>query len=149
MKKIIIILTLLNLALFLSDWLLIPEPIKELSQNQFIVEKDMEDQINAYRMSKGKEVLPEGQWSCGLALVRLSDIKKQTGGLSHKGFSERVRQRNGYNGVGENLASGYRSGSEVVSGWIESPLHEDNLVGNWKEMCIHGENGYWVFIGMT
>jgi uncharacterized protein YkwD len=44
----------------------------------------------------------------------------------------------GYNYVraGENLAFGFRDDAALVKGWITSPEHEVNMVGNYQEIGI-------------
>lgn len=39
-----------------------------------------------------------------------------------------------YSAAGENLAYGFRSGSEVVTAWEHSQTHRANLLGNFKEV---------------
>jgi uncharacterized protein YkwD len=64
-----------------------------------------------------------------------AEVLAATGALSHVGpDGSTVGQRNtaaGYRGwsvTGENLASGFTTGSAAVAGWMESPSHRDNLL---------------------
>lgn len=58
-------------------------------------------------------------------------------------------------GAGENIAMGYRSPKQVVLGWMNSPGHRENILGNYKHLGIgislggsgtygNGEWFYWV-----
>ncbi len=55
-------------------------------------------------------------------------------------------QKAGYswNTYGENIASGYKSESEVVKGWLESAGHCKNIMNkNFKEMGVARVGNYW------
>jgi len=41
-----------------------------------------------------------------------------------------------YSSAGENLASGFDSPDATVKGWINSPAHYENLIGNFNEQGI-------------
>ena len=41
-----------------------------------------------------------------------------------------------WNSLGENLAAGYRSPEAVVSGWMASPGHRANILGNYADTGI-------------
>ncbi|RUR12193.1 hypothetical protein ELY15_05865 [Legionella sp. km772] len=38
--------------------------------------------------------------------------------------------------AGENIAFGYRTAQEVVKGWLSSPGHRGNILGNYNFMGI-------------
>lgn len=45
---------------------------------------------------------------------------------------------------GENIAMGYRSESEVVEGWLQSPRHCKNIMNkDFKEMGVARVGNYW------
>ena len=61
--------------------------------------------------------------------------------LSHRGFKDRARRMPFHftKGVGENVAMSHGSGDpgkEAVDGWIGSPGHRKNLLGEFKYMGI-------------
>lgn len=68
-----------------------------------------------------------------------------------KGPGERVTDK-GYvfHTVGENLAAGQQTASDVVEQWMASPSHRANILGEtWREtglaVCVGGRYGtYWV-----
>jgi uncharacterized protein YkwD len=62
------------------------------------------------------------------------------------GFAERISAA-GYNWsrVGENIANGQRSVSEVVTAWRKSPSHCKNMMkAEYKEMGVARSGNYWV-----
>lgn len=59
-------------------------------------------------------------------------------------------ERQGYRfqGVGENIGEGYESIADVMKGWMNSPAHKANILGNFTEMGgarVESEDGkpYW------
>ena len=66
-------------------------------------------------------------------------------GSDGSGTGERITNA-GYNWryYGENIAEGYPSEKEVVSGWLSSPGHCANIMSkNYKEMAIARVGNYW------
>jgi uncharacterized protein YkwD len=64
---------------------------------------------------------------------------------------DRLR-RNGYTSAGgENIAAGYDNPDSVFQGWMASPGHRSNILGNWREIGVGFANQasssygtYWV-----
>lgn len=46
-----------------------------------------------------------------------------------------------YTRAGENLAYGFNTGSEVNTGWMNSPTHRDNILGDYAEIGFGIANG--------
>lgn len=46
--------------------------------------------------------------------------------------------------IGENIAYGYRTPEQVMQGWMESPGHRDNILGNYNEIGVGYVNNRWV-----
>lgn len=94
---------------------------------------------NEYRASKG---LPALRWNDGIAEIAAEHAAQMASGearFSHEGFGKRAAKFPVmYSRAGENLAAcpGTAEGIAAcaVNGWVESPLHEENLVGDW-ELC--------------
>lgn len=63
-----------------------------------------------------------------------SDAMAAANHLHHGSVGGRVRA--------ENVAMGYQSAEEVVAGWLESPGHRANLLGDHRSMAI-GRSGDW------
>lgn len=49
-----------------------------------------------------------------------------------------------YNGLAENIASGYPSPESVIEGWMNSSGHRTNILGNYREIGVGFYNNYWV-----
>jgi uncharacterized protein YkwD len=67
---------------------------------------------------------------------------QQMGRLSHDGFGVRIEACGGGAGS-ENVAFGYVSGDGVVSGWMASPGHRRNILGNYTHCGIGKAGTYW------
>lgn len=77
------------------------------------------------------------------------------GDLSHTsqdGRSPWDRLRAGgvaFSAGGENIAAGYRTPAEVHDGWMNSPGHRRNMLGNWTRAaigiarCGHRMSPFW------
>jgi uncharacterized protein YkwD len=66
-------------------------------------------------------------------------------GSDGSGIGERISAA-GYNWkyYGENIAAGYPTEKEVVSGWLSSPGHCSNIMNkNYKEMGVARVGDYW------
>jgi uncharacterized protein YkwD len=95
---------------------------------------------------------PPLTWNNVLEKVALehSHDMSQNKYFSHTGADgssagERI-QRAGYawKFYGENIASGYRTEQEVITGWIGSPGHCKNIMGkDYREMGVAREGNLW------
>ncbi|MEB3341193.1 CAP domain-containing protein [Okeania sp.] len=101
------------------------------------LEKSVFAQINQYRKSQS---LPPLKWDNTIAQQAKIHAQQMANGettFSHDGFQQRVeivKQKIPYQGAGENIANnlGYNNPGEVaVEGWIKSPGHHQNIVGNY------------------
>jgi len=93
------------------------------------------DATNRYRATKGLAAL---EWSDGIAAVAARHAEGMASGqqsFSHVGFRSRAAQfPMAYASAGENLARCPPSDDLAgcaANGWINSPEHEENLVGSW------------------
>ena len=110
--------------------------IKELEKNTFTL-------INQYRQCKN---LPALQWYNDIVQQSRIHAQQMASGkttFSHDGFKKRVEiisQKIPYKGAAENIASnqGYSDPAEAaVKGWIKSPGHHKNIVGDYNLSLIH------------
>jgi uncharacterized protein YkwD len=101
------------------------------------MEQSAFSKVNEYRASKGLAALT---WSANIATIcrEHSVDMAAISVLSHDGFEARAAtlQASGASSVGENVA--YNGGfadpaSTAVTGWINSPGHEANMVGNYTK----------------
>jgi len=53
-----------------------------------------------------------------------------------------------YWGAGENIALGYTSPQAVVNGWMNSPGHRANILGNYNYLGVgvYNSQGYWYWV---
>lgn len=104
---------------------------------------------NAYRASKKLSPLKENQLLNRSACLKADDMIVRNywshdapdGSKPWKFFQESGYQ---YFKAGENLAYGFASDDATVEGWIQSPTHEANLVGDYRELgvCVRGPVTY-------
>lgn len=101
-----------------------------------LISRQALDGTNRYRASKGR---PPLRWNAGIAAIAAEHAASMASGaapFSHDGFEARVsRFPVAQRGAGENLAlnSGVSTVAQTaVDGWIKSPGHEKNLVGNFN-----------------
>ena len=60
-------------------------------------------------------------------------------------WSDRIKSfYTGYWTLGENIAWGYASPEEVMQGWMESPGHRGNILGNYAEIGVGYFDSRWV-----
>ena len=105
--------------------------IKELEKNTFTL-------INQYRQSKN---LPALQWNNDIVQQSRIHAQQMASGkttFSHDGFKKRVEiisQKIPYKAAAENIAvnMGFSNpGEKAVVGWINSPGHHKNIVGDFN-----------------
>ena len=109
-----------------------------VSPNINQLEKSVFTQINQYRKSQNLAPL---QWDNTIAEQSRIHAQQMASGkttFSHDGFKERVEvisQKITYKSAAENLANnfGYSNpGEKAVEGWINSPGHHKNMVGDYN-----------------
>ncbi|MGB3513110.1 MAG: CAP domain-containing protein [Microcoleaceae cyanobacterium] len=101
------------------------------------LEKSVFAQINQYRQSQN---LPPLKWDNTIAnqsRIHAQEMASGKATFSHDGFKERVQvisQQIRLQTAAENLANnfGYSNpGEQAVEGWINSPGHQKNMVGDY------------------
>ena len=109
-----------------------------VSPNINQLEKTVFAQVNQYRKSQN---LPALQWDNTIAQqsrIHAQQMGKGEATFSHDGFKERVeviRQQIQLKSAAENIANnmGYSNpGEKAVVGWINSPGHQKNMVGDYN-----------------
>ncbi|WP_287524353.1 CAP domain-containing protein [Okeania sp. SIO2C2] len=117
------------------------------------LEKSVFAQINQYRKSRN---LPPLQWDNTIAQQSRIHAQQMASGqttFSHDGFQQRVKvisQKIPYKSAAENLANnfGYNNpGEQAVQGWIGSPGHHKNMVGDYNlsgiGIALNSEGTYY------
>ena len=108
-----------------------------VSQNMNELEKSVFAGINKYRKSRN---LPMLQWDGNIAQesrIHAQQMATRKTTFSHDGFKKRVEiisQKIPYKAAAENIAfnMGSNPGEKAVVGWINSPGHHKNIVGDFN-----------------
>lgn len=100
------------------------------------LERDILSMVNDYRKSKKLPPLQNNSAMEYQARRHSMDMGTHRIPFGHQGFSFRIKYIQekvpGATQVGENVAYGNLSARAVVDGWIQSPEHRKNMVGNFK-----------------
>jgi uncharacterized protein YkwD len=105
---------------------------------------NMDEQIlyytNKFRESKGKQPLKLDALISQQARRHSRDMANGSTGFGHEGFEERVANVSKKMGrvaaAAENVAYGTLDAEAVVNGWIKSPGHRKNLLGDYTLIGI-------------
>lgn len=93
-------------------------------------------QINAYRISHHLKPLKMDSRISKEAKKHSSDMAKYIVPVGHQSFANRISRLRllikNVTAAGENVAFGYRTAQDVVKGWINSPGHRNNILGNYN-----------------
>ncbi|TVQ46649.1 MAG: CAP domain-containing protein [Gloeocapsa sp. DLM2.Bin57] len=108
------------------------------SQSFSALELSVHEQVNQYRASLGLNSLELNEDISNAARVHSQDMAGGIVPFSHDGFEQRVEVISStipYRRVAENVAynQGYDDPVTVaVEGWIDSPGHQQNMVGDFN-----------------
>ena len=94
---------------------------------------------NEFRKSQGKPPLKLCRELCDIAMPHTKNMLAQTVPFGHQGFHERAKKAAGFRGAGENVAwnAGYSDPIRtMVEGWIKSPGHRANMLGNYTHIGV-------------
>lgn len=103
--------------------------------------------INDYRKSQGLTPVSTDPYTCGFAATRAHEIVSN---FDHSGFTTRINSKTlpypSYAEITENLAmtSNYR---EVVTLWINSAGHAENMRKNTPYVCVAYDGNYYAYEG--
>lgn len=110
----------------------------QIAQSFQSLERSVHEQINQYRRSKGLPVLTLNPTISQQSLQHSQAMANGRVPFSHNGFEQRVQtiQRTiPLRGAAENVAynKGYKDpAQQAVQGWLKSPGHLKNIVGNYN-----------------
>ena len=117
------------------------------------LERQVHDQINAYRRRRGLSPLEFDSYISQIARTHSQQMASGQVNFGHDGVQQRydaIGQRTPYRQVAENVAwnSGYSNPVErAVEGWIDSPGHHRNLTGPYERagvgVAINSEGAYY------
>jgi len=113
------------------------------------VSGNMEEQIlyytNKFRKSKGLAPLKLEDNISQQARRHSRDMASGSTGFGHEGFEERVsvisKKMGTVASAAENVAYGSLDAEGVVNGWIKSPGHRRNMLGNYNLIGIGTAKG--------
>ena len=118
--------------------------------NLSAIELEILQLVNEHRNSIGLNTLTHNAIAYEVALEHTNYMISR-GSISHDNFSERFDEltaRVNARSVGENVAFNYRTASDVVQGWLDSPGHRENIEGNYTHTAIvvrENDNGSLFF----
>ncbi|MET2984373.1 CAP domain-containing protein [Aureibaculum conchae] len=114
----------------------------EDESDEIIVETSITDEIltlvNAHRESKGLEKLSRNTTADNLAIDHSKYMIAQDK-ISHDNFkarTENLKRNENAKGTGENVAYGYNTAQKVVTAWLNSSGHKENIEGNFTHTGI-------------
>ena len=120
-----------------------------------MIEQEIHKQINNYRQSRGLSPLKEDYRITDESRKYSAKMASGVADFSHNGFDQRAdnleKKALKYFSVGENLAllQGYEDlATEAVQGWIDSPGHHENIIGDYDLTgigVIKNEEGVYYF----
>lgn len=126
-----------SLAILLVPILLLTSFVKAHTAS---LEKEILRYTNDFRQSKGKSKLVMEDLINVQAEKHAINMAKGKTPFGHQGFQDRVKaikSRTGFiSAAAENVAYGDMTAKEVVQGWINSPTHRKNLLGNYTHIGI-------------
>jgi len=102
--------------------------------------EDVFKYTNQFRISKGLAAVVMRDDLNAIARRHSEDMANGRCSFGHDGYNQRVLKVQKiikpFYGMAENVASGARSGREVVSMWKNSSGHRKNMLGNYKFIGI-------------
>ena len=92
--------------------------------------------VNEFRRSKGLSALQGNSYISSVALGHSRDMLTGRSPFGHDGFRRRIDRITHELGrlhvAAENVASGPMGAREVVDGWLKSPGHRRNIIGDFR-----------------
>jgi len=92
--------------------------------------------VNEFRRSKGLPELQGDSYISSVALGHSRDMLTGKSPFGHDGFRQRIDRISAKLGklyvAAENVASGPMGAKEVVDGWLHSPGHRRNIMGDFR-----------------
>jgi uncharacterized protein YkwD len=106
------------------------------SDSNSSIEKAILVQVNQYRVSQGLGALQMNALISKEARQHSLDMASHKIPFGHHYFSDRIKRLYSRipnpRGGAENVAYNYKTAKIVVDGWLKSPGHKRNIVGNYN-----------------
>lgn len=115
-----------------------------------LIEIEIMELINAHRINEGLNPLQDHSTVKAVAFTH-TDYMIEVNNVSHDNFFQRkqsLQLNANANIVSENVAYGFSSAESVVSAWLNSPSHRENIEGDFTDFDISAEKnneGKWYF----
>ena len=109
------------------------ESEEEIDENSLSITEEILELVNNHRSSIGLPILIRNETADNLVIEHTNYMISE-GTIGHDNFSERSEQlqlEENAVSVGENVAFGFPTAATVVTGWLESPGHRENIEGNY------------------
>ena len=113
-----------------------PTDIEE--QEALSIAEDILQLVNVHRTSIGKQALGSNDLATQLAKEHTQFMISQIE-ISHDNFDDRADRlfdEESATNVGENVAAGQRSAQDVMTAWLNSKGHRDNIEGDFTHIGI-------------
>lgn len=119
-------------------------PLPQQTSNSPII-----NDINRYRASKGLAPVQTSKETCAFAQIRAKEIVDPH--FDHNGFNQRVSAKTlpyaVWSTATENIAMTSKP-TEVVTLWINSPPHAENMRRDTPYVCVQKYGNYYAYEGM-
>lgn len=109
------------------------------TENISVLEQEIIDLTNEYRVSLGLNELEEDSRLTDIARIRSQEIVTNWSHIRADGsmYSDMIRDIDyDYYCIGENLARYQKTPEEALKMWKESPSHNENLVGEYTKIGV-------------
>ena len=126
---------------------------RDVAQDLAILEDEVISRVNAYRRSQGLPLLVEDDFIAAIAREHSVQMAAGRRPLGHDGFNRRadaINEQTGAQSVSENVSyNNYPASAaaeRVVTGWIRSPGHHQNMIGDYDRMgtgAARSRDGAW------
>jgi uncharacterized protein YkwD len=100
--------------------------------------------VNEWRKTQNLASFSPNNVTCTIAEARLNQLKNN---FSHDGF-EALTSSGAFpaGSYAENIAKDFDSDQSIVDTWSASPIHHDNMAGNYTYSCTKNDGGITVEI---
>ncbi len=118
---------------------IVPEENNDGNSNEFVLEEEILDLVNDHRLGIGKITLEFNDACNREALKHSQNMADGKVDFGHDGFDTRyniLKEEISIVGMGENVAWGQTSASQVMTAWLESSTHRENIEGDYTHLGI-------------
>lgn len=113
------------------------KPTNNPTTSQVKGESTIFNLVQEYRFKQGLPTMTIDPLLCKYASIRAEEIKTD---WSHNGFlnkvSPQIYRESKYRKLGENLAKDFNSDRDMFQGWLNSPLHRENIDYPYTKTCL-------------